>query len=155
MVAGFSAFGTSIGGSPSSVDGAAGRLSLGSYTTSGAIGFDTLAAREVIKFRLTHNDVKLILCLPCQNQDEKWNDYQRWAYDHTLISADEIIYARDSYSEGCMRERNFLLANKCDILIAYCGRANSGASQTIRMAEAMGKDVFNIYRSLEIQENER
>ncbi len=120
------------------------------FYTGGAVGFDTLAAREVIRFRLTHPGVRLILCLPCQNQDDGWNEAEQSAYNHILSVADEVIYARDTYSEGCMRERNFLLANKCDILIAYCGKQNSGSSQTIRMAEAMGKDVFNLYHKLDI-----
>ena len=50
-----------------------------------------------------------------------------------------------------MRERNFLLANKCDILIAYSGRAHSGSSQTVRMADAMGKEILNIYPVLDDQ----
>ena len=119
------------------------------FYTGGAIGFDTLAAREVIRFRLTHPDVKLILCLPCVDQDLVWSEEQRAAYAHTLSSADEVIYARDTYTDGCMRERNFLLANKCDIMIAYVGRGNSGSSQTMRMADSMGKEIVNIYPVLE------
>ena len=119
------------------------------FYTGGAIGFDTLAAKEVIRFRLTHPGVRLILCLPCQDQIEGWSEADQRAYNYILSVADEVIYTRDTYSASCMRERNFLLANKCDILIAYCGRQNSGSSQTIRMAEAMGKDVFNLYNKLD------
>ena len=119
------------------------------FYAGGALGFDTVAAKEVIKFRQTHPGVRLVLCLPCQNQDEGWSEQQRSIYKHIASMADEIIYAKDHYTDGCMRERNFLLANKCDILIAYCTRKNSGAYQTIRMAEAMGKDVVNIYDKLD------
>ena len=121
------------------------------FYAGGALGFDTVAAREVIRFRQRHPDVRLILCLPCLDQASGWSDDRRSAYDHILISADEIIYAAEEYSDKCMRERNFLLASKCDILIAYCNRYNSGTGQTMRMAEAMGKNVVNIYNTLEVE----
>jgi uncharacterized phage-like protein YoqJ len=119
------------------------------FLTGGALGFDTLAAKEVIKFRQTHRDVRLILCLPCTDQAEGWSDRDQSLYNHILTSADEIVYASDSYTEGCMRERNFLLASRCDILIAYCGRTKSGSAQTLRMADAMGKEIINIYDALD------
>ncbi len=119
------------------------------FYTGGAIGFDTVAAREVIKFRMTHRDVRLVLCLPCINQDENWSEDQKFSYSHVLSSADEVIYARDDYTEGCMRERNFLLASKCDIMICYVGKDRSGSSQTMRMADSMGKEILNIYPVLE------
>lgn len=119
------------------------------FLAGGAIGFDTIAAREVIKFRLTHPDVRLVLYLPCMDQDKLWSEEQREAYAHILSSADEVIYVRDAYVEGCMRERNFLLASKCDMIICYVGHSRSGAAQTMRMADSMGKEIVNIYNILE------
>lgn len=121
------------------------------FYTGGAVGFDTIAAREMIKFRLTHPGVRLILCLPCINQDSGWLPSEKAAYNHILSSADEVIYVSEEYTESCMRGRNFLLANKCDILIAYSGRAHSGSAQTVRMADAMGKEILNIYPVLDKQ----
>lgn len=115
------------------------------FMCGGALGFDTLAAQEVIKFRQLHRDVRLVLCLPCMDQAEGWSDKSRSMYSHILESADEIIYASEVYTDSCMRERNFLLASRCDILIAYCGRPRSGSGQTVRMADSMGKEVINLY----------
>lgn len=114
------------------------------FMCGGALGFDTLTAQEIIKFRLQHRDVRLILCLPCMDQADAWSDRSRSMYSHILASADEIIYASESYTDTCMRERNFLLASKCDILIAYCKRPRSGAGQTVRMADSMGKEIINL-----------
>lgn len=119
------------------------------FLTGGALGFDTLAAKEIIKFRQTHSGVRLILCLPCINQAEKWNERDKSLYEHILSFADEVIYISEDYTDSCMKERNFLLASKCDILIAYCGRAKSGSAQTLRMADSMGKEIINIYEELE------
>lgn len=119
------------------------------FYSGGAIGFDTLAAREVIRFRINHPEVRLVLCLPCVDQDTMWSEKQRDSYSYLLRSADEIRYASDSYTDGCMRERNLMLAESCDILIAYVGRSRSGSSQTVGMAQRLGKTVYNLYPTLE------
>ena len=119
------------------------------FYSGGAVGFDTLAARSVIRFRLNHPDVKLVLLLPCVNQDEGWSFRQKQSYEFMLSSANEIEYVSEEYTDSCMRERNFLLANRADILIAYVGHSRSGSAQTVRMADSMGKTVYNLYKALE------
>lgn len=115
------------------------------FFTGGAIGFDTEAARAVIRFRIAHPDVRLILLLPCQNQDDGWSDSQRDSYGYILRAADEIRYTSDYYHDGCMKIRNQALVDSCDILIAYLSDSRSGAGQTVRMAEKRGKTVYNLY----------
>lgn len=119
------------------------------FFSGGAIGFDTLAAREVVRFRMSHSDVRLVLVLPCVNQDERWSEGDRSNYEYILNVSDEVVYIADEYTDSCMRERNFRLASSADILIAYVSRSNSGAAQTVRMAEKMGKEIYNLYPTLE------
>ena len=119
------------------------------FLAGGAIGFDTLAAREVIRFRISHPDVTLRLALPCVNQEANWTEAQKSAYSYTLSSADEIIYISDEYTDTCMKERNRYLADHADLLIAYVSRAASGAGQTVRMAKERGARVYNLYPTLE------
>lgn len=122
------------------------------FFTGGALGFDTYAARAVILFRIRHPQVKLVLLLPCQDQDARWSPGQRDAYRYVLSCADEVRYIAQDYTSACMRERNFSLAAAGDILICYVGREGSGSSQTRRMAQKMGKEVYNLYPSLEATE---
>ena len=119
------------------------------FLSGGAVGFDTIAAREVLRFKLTHHDVSLIMLLPCVEQDTLWSDRQRDDYGYLLRSADEIQYISDSYDDECMRRRNQALAERCDIMIAYLSHSRSGAGQTVRMAEKEGKTVFNLYPDLD------
>ena len=118
------------------------------FIAGGAVGFDTLAAREVIKFRISHPEVKLILALPCVNQDERWSDGQKSAYSYTLSLADEVVYISEEYTDTCMRERNRYLAEEADLLIAYLSHSASGAGQTVRMAKSRGVQVYNLYSAL-------
>ncbi len=117
------------------------------YYCGGALGFDTMAALEVIKYRVLHPDVRLCLLLPCINQDECWSPEQRERYEYILSLADHTEYISDEYTRGCMRERNLRLVARSDVLIAYCGRQNSGAAQTVRAAKERGIDIFNLFAS--------
>lgn len=119
------------------------------FITGGALGFDTLAAKEVIRFRLSHPDVKLLIILPCKNQSESWSPSQVSLYEYTLANADEIEYVADEYTDGCMKERNKRLADLADMMIAYVIRPYSGAAQTVRMAAKSGKTIYNLYPTLE------
>lgn len=119
------------------------------FLTGGALGFDTLAAKEVIRFRMTHPDVRLRLILPCRNQTERWNERDVRVYEYVLASANSVEYVADEYTDGCMRERNRRLAERADILIAYLGRERSGAGQTARLARSLGKEVYNLYTALD------
>ncbi len=119
------------------------------FCSGGAIGFDTLAAREVIRFSLSHSDVRLILLLPCINQDEKWSPMQRDAYEYILKNASEIRYISDEYTPDCMKRRNKALACACELMIAYVGNSKSGSAQTMRMAEKLDKEIINLYNTLE------
>ena len=123
------------------------------FFCGGAVGFDTLAAREVIRFRMSHPDMSLVLILPCINQNEKWSESATSAYEFVLSAADEVRYISDEYTDGCMKARNRALVDACDMLIAYVGRGRSGSGQTLRMAEADGKKVYNLYPTLEKSKN--
>ena len=119
------------------------------FYAGGAVGFDTFAAREVIRFRIAYPDVRLVLLLPCIEQDLKWTEAQKNAYRYTLSAADEVIYVSDEYTPNCIKERNFMLASRADIMICYLARRDSGAGQTAAMADKMGKELYNLYAALE------
>ena len=55
-------------------------------------------------------------------------------------------YLAEEYDGGCMKRRNERLAELGDVLVAYAGRFNSGAGQTVRMAANLGKTVYNLYQ---------
>ena len=97
---------------------------------------------------MSHPDVRLILYLPCINQDAKWSEWQSDAYEYTLSAADEVRYVSENYTKTCMKERNQALAEVADILIVYVGYSTSGSAQTARMGENLGKRVFNLYPSV-------
>jgi uncharacterized phage-like protein YoqJ len=71
------------------------------FITGGALGFDTEAAREVIRFRMSHPDVSLIIFIPCLDQDAAWTVRQQDFYDYMLSAADEVKYISEKYNKNC------------------------------------------------------
>ena len=120
-----------------------------SFYCGGAVGFDTLAAREVINFRISHPDVRLVLLLPCANQDEKWSERQKDDYEYMLREADEVVYVSEEYTPSCMKARNTELVRRADMLVAYVSHMRSGSGQTVNLAQKLGVTVYNLYPTLE------
>ena len=115
------------------------------FYTGGALGFDTLAAKLLIKKRIFCPDVKLIVVIPCIDQSENWGYAAKQMYDYIASNADEVIFTSESYTRDCMKKRNEKLVEFCDVLIAYSGREYSGSAQTVRMAKKAGKTVYNLF----------
>lgn len=115
------------------------------FYCGGALGFDTMAAKAIIKKRMLKTDMRLIIVIPCADQEAKWNSGEKDMYNYVISSADEVIYTSLSYTKDCMKRRNERLAEMCDILIAFCGNARSGSAQTVRIAKSLGKTVYNLY----------
>ena len=116
-----------------------------SFFCGGAIGFDMLAARAVLLKRMRNPDIRLVIVAPCRDQDATWGERDKASYEFILSEADEIIYVSDGYSSDCLRKRNMKLAELCDIMIAFSGNDRSGSAQTVRMAQKLGKMVYNLF----------
>lgn len=115
------------------------------FISGSAIGFDTIAAEEVIKMRKKYPYIKLIMYLPCHGQEKKWTNMQKFKYRMMLSKADDYIYVTEGkYNKNCMKLRNMRMIKDSFFCIAYCLVSRSGTGQTIRNAEADGVKIINI-----------
>ena len=115
------------------------------FYCGGALGFDTMAAKLLINKRMALGDIRIVIVAPCINQSERWSERNKNIYNYLISNADEVIFISDEYTPVCMKKRNEYLAEVADVVIAYSGRERSGSAQTIRMAEKLGKRVFNLF----------
>lgn len=76
------------------------------YGVGGSYGFDLLAERAVIQARNRHKEIKLILVLPCKNQEKYWTEDNKKAFSEIKSQADKIVYTSENYTNGCMHKRN-------------------------------------------------
>lgn len=120
------------------------------YFGSGAArGFDTIAARAVLRARERNPAIKLILVLPCRDQDARWPEADRHEYQTLLAYADKTLCLSEHYYNGCMEARNRHLVSHSSVCVAYMKHGRSGTSQTVRLANEQGLTVMNLLDKLE------
>lgn len=115
------------------------------FISGGALGFDTLAAEQVLDIQKDYDKIRLCLYLPCHDHDAAWNYSDRLRFSDIKAQANEIYYVTDgTYTDTCMQKRNRAMVEASDSGIAYMINALSGTAQTLRYAQNKGIDVVNI-----------
>ncbi len=107
-----------------------------------AIGFDLLCAREILEIK-KYFPVRLVACIPCADQSNKFSPYWRNAYNLVLRNADEKVVLNPVYRTGCMFERNRYMVDRADILYAYCNDNKGGSAYTVAYAQQKGIPVLH------------
>lgn len=114
------------------------------YGVGGSYGFDMLAERAVIRARNRHNEIKLILVLPCKEQDKYWTEDNKAAFAEIKNQADKIVYLSENYSKGCMHRRNRHLVDFSGYCIAYLNENSGGTAYTVNYARQSDLEIFNL-----------
>ena len=120
------------------------QLGFTNFLCGGAIGFDTLAGFVVLKLKERFPSIKLVLILPCHDQDVKWTRMQKADYQRLLLSADEIRYIANAYNNTCMLQRNQYMLDHSACCVGYCVRPYGGTAYTMRLAKEKQLIVYNL-----------
>ena len=112
------------------------------FGAGGALGFDTLAAEQVLALRGEGlSELRLILVLPCRNQADRWSLADRERYAAILAAADKVVYTSEEYFNGCMQKRNRHMVDCSGYCIAYLTHDFGGTAYTVRYAMENGVEV--------------
>jgi uncharacterized phage-like protein YoqJ len=114
------------------------------FETGGALGFDTLAAKEVLNSKAKHSDIELHLILPHPNQASRWQVSDQEIYDMIKSAADEVIFTADHYFSGCMHKRNRRLVDDSCYCISYLEEQTGGTAYTVNYAKRKGLIIYNV-----------
>lgn len=114
------------------------------FLSGAALGFDTLAAQEVLSLRRIHPEVKLILALPCRSQASRWAPADQAIYQSLLGEADQVVYVSEDYFPGCMQKRNRFLVEHADLCFAYLTHCRGGTWYTVSYAYDLGRRIRNL-----------
>lgn len=114
------------------------------YGAGGAYGFDMLAEKAVVRARERHKEIKLILVLPCKNQDKYWTAESKAMYAEILSKADKVVYTSEFYEKGCMHKRNRHLVDFSGYCIAYLTQNSGGTAYTVDYARQNGLKIVNL-----------
>ena len=112
----------------------------------GAIGLDTVAAKVVLALKETYPDLKLYLILPCQGQENSWDNVQKATYREIKDKANGVRVLAPFYYNGCMQARNRALLEASDLCIAYLrgGTSGGGSLNTVLQATKLRVPVLNL-----------
>lgn len=114
------------------------------YGAGGSYGFDMLAEKAVIRARNKHKEIKLILVLPCKNQEKYWTEDNKTAFAEIKNQADKIVYTSEIYSKDCMHKRNRHLVNFSGYCVAYLSKNSGGTAYTVNYARQNGLEIVNL-----------
>ncbi|MBE6012434.1 SLOG family protein [Anaeropeptidivorans aminofermentans] len=118
------------------------------FISGGALGFDQIAAQEVIFKKKKYPDMELIFVLPCKDQDKLWKESQQDEYMAMLSLADKIIYIQESYSKDCMRKRNRFMVENSSACVCFLKKQRGGTYQTVLYAVSEDIPIINIAQRL-------
>ncbi|MCI8332865.1 MAG: DUF1273 domain-containing protein [Clostridiales bacterium] len=116
------------------------------FYTGMAEGVDIWAAEAVLQLSEYFKDIELYAAIPFRAQRDTMKDVYQKRYDRILEKTAEQIVISETYTRGCYKRRNYFMVEQCDALIAVYNakHAKSGTGQTIRKAQADGKEVYQI-----------
>lgn len=103
-----------------------------------ALGFDTLAALEVLRLRKRYPGLSLSLAIPCLSQADRWTEKDREIYREILDQADEKHTLSPAYYQGAMMTRNRYMADRSSLCICYLRHMKGGTASTVRYAIQCG-----------------
>lgn len=119
-------------------------LGVTDFICGGALGFDTLAAQAVLAERTNNPDIRLILALPCRNQNRHWSKRDTETYNSICTSADVVCYISDEYYDGCMQKRNRAMADHSSHCVFYMNVPRGGTAYTVKYALSCELEMHNI-----------
>nr|MBO4518090.1 DUF1273 family protein [Clostridia bacterium] len=99
-----------------------------------AVGFDTECFKILEEIR-KETPVKIVACIPCENQDYKFSAAQKAEYRRMLSVSDEKIYVSKEYTNTCMFKRNAFMVDSASVLVAYLNNDKGGTYQTVNYAK--------------------
>ena len=118
------------------------RLGYDTFLIGMAVGFDTVCFQILEEIRKLL-PIKIIACIPCLHQDQKFSFTQKREYERMLTSADEKILISKEYTPYCMQKRNMFMVDNSNLLVAYLRESKGGAKNTVEYAK--NKNVSIIF----------
>lgn len=114
------------------------------FRAGGALGFDTVAAMAVLETKKQYPHIRLVLYIPCRQQDSSWRPKDRERYRKIMDMADEVKVLSEQYYRGCMFVRNRALVDGSDLCIAYLKQMKGGTKMTVDYANKQQVTVMNL-----------
>ena len=101
------------------------------FAAGGALGFDTMAALNILLRRMGTPGIRLQLVLPYPEQAARWREEEQLLYERIKRAANEVEYVCPCYTTNCMLKRNRALVDRSAVCVAYLTREGGGTAYTV------------------------
>ncbi len=102
-----------------------------------AIGFDTEVCKYLLELKKDYG-IKIVACIPFNNQNEKFNKIQKLDYLILIGKCDAVYVLNREYDKYCYFERNRFMVDNSSAVYAYINYSKGGTYQTVKYAETKG-----------------
>ncbi len=109
------------------------------FYNGGAMGFDLLAAERVLELKKKFPEIKLVVCIPCGNQDKSFSQEDKKRYAKILEQCDEKVVLAEHYFRGCMQTRNRYMVDRAEHMIAHLYKDEGGTAYTVKYFKKIRK----------------
>ncbi len=113
------------------------------FICGGAVGYDMLCGELVLLVKKEIPDIKLIMAIPCENQQKKYSAADKLRYERLVREASEVVLLSKEYSPGCYHARNRYMVDNSSYIIAYCIKNSGGSYYTLGYAKKKGVEIVN------------
>lgn len=114
------------------------------FLSGGAVGFDLLAAEALLELRPILPDIRLLMILPCHNQERAYAPADKARYRAILSQADLVRYTAHDYYKGCMLTRDRVMAEAAQFCLCYLTRSTGGTAYTVRQCARRDVPICNL-----------
>lgn len=114
------------------------------FYTGGALGFDLLAGRAVLRAKASGSDIRLIIAVPCPDQERYYPNWDRVEYRRQLLQADEVVRVSGYYYKGCMLARDRYMVDRSAYCVSWQTTDRGGTAYTVAYALKKGRRVINL-----------
>ena len=114
------------------------------FICGGAVGFDALAARAVLRAREQCCDIRLTLTIPYRGVEKHRSEADRLEFEDILSQADSVHYIAQAYSRDCMLRRNRYMVDRSRVCICYMTETTGGTVYTVGYALKNGLEIINL-----------
>lgn len=112
-----------------------------------AMGFDLMAAREVLNLRQKYHFIKLYSIVPYLNQTNGWHHNLKTEYNNILFNSDSVLVLNKRYNSQCLFERNRYMVDNSSHCIYYIERKkqnSGGTAYTVSYASKCNIILHNV-----------
>ena len=115
-----------------------------------ALGFDMMAAEEVLSLKLSIPMLKLIAVVPFKGQSASWSMVEQQRYAYILSKADDVVHLSEDYFNGCYFKRNdYMLSHSGSVIAYFDGKPKGGTAYTCRKAYWYQKSGSHLQKQAE------